>query len=234
MLKKIIKKNIGYWRYFYSRIYISLLSDGRYLLPYDIYHVSLRVDKSSTYTEDVKNLGTETADRWSRDGCGIASIKSAIISLKKKYQNDFILPSVAMMSELGISSGGYLKGVGWIHKYLSNIAVEHNLKSNCRAYESYITICMEILKKRIPIASVTYRFRGGDRVPDSDGNYKILGKGGHLIIVKGFEVQRHKIVKFMIDDPQNILLEDNKCSDEWVDIYKFEKSFSNKVIYVWD
>jgi hypothetical protein len=80
------------------------------------------------------------------------------------------------MSDLGIASFGYLKGVVWIHKYLSNIATENNLKSNCVTYESYVAICMEILKERVPITSVTYRFRGGDRVLDSEGHYKILEK----------------------------------------------------------
>ncbi|MFA6282736.1 MAG: hypothetical protein WC633_01250 [Desulfurivibrionaceae bacterium] len=232
-MKNFIKKTLGFFRWFAARLRLIGIKDGIYRLPFPIYHSSLRIDRSKTYDDDVRQFGKEVADRWSRDGCGIASIKCAITSHKRRTDSNFGLPSVATMAEVGVASGGYLNNVGWIHRYLVELAREVGLLSKNVVFEHHLCLCDAVRREQMPIASVTYRFRGGEEVVDASGKTRRLGKGGHLVVITGFVWKGGRCDGFLIDDPQDLVLVDDDCSTQIVSVGDFEKSYSKKAIYVW-
>ena len=232
-MKKLVHQILGRIRDRLAYLFLRNLKPGVYMLSYPIHHVSLQPTCSSTYLDDVNQYGSAIADRWSRDACGIASLKIAIESLKRIDNPAFMLDSISNLSENANKAGAYIDPIGWKHKSLIKIAEKFGLHGSNFVEESHFNICKNILSDKIVIASVTLYFKGGETVI-RNGKEEKKPKGGHLIILKGFKWEDNKCAGFFYDDCQDQVLLDNDNSNAFVNISDFLNSYSDKVIYIWN
>ncbi|MFZ2619922.1 MAG: C39 family peptidase [Alphaproteobacteria bacterium] len=232
-LRSSLVKLRGYARKVRVVAQSMLIKNGAYYVNFPVVHVSLRPEISPVFGQDVAQFGQAVATRWSQDGCGIAAMSCAITSIKRIQQPHFRLPSIAQLAEATQQKGGYLKNVGWIHRALIALAQEYGLCAASFIYESPHAICMELLSNKLAIVSVTLYFKGGRPYVKPDGQESVRAKGGHLVVVKGFEWKDGRCTGFYVDDSQHLTLAENAESSEFVDIERFTASYSNKAIYVW-
>ncbi len=232
-MKEIVHKILGSIRNILASLILKNLKSGVYWVSYPVYHTSLQPACSSTYIDDVKLYGSSIADRWARDACGIASLKIAIESIKRVDNHSFSLSSISTLSEMAKKDGAYIDTIGWKHKSLISIAKKYGLSGSNFVEEGHLSICANILKNRIVIASVTLYFRGGKTIVNN-GIAKKLPKGGHLIVLKAFKWENGKCAGFIYDDCQDEILRDNAVSESFVSISDFSNSYSGKVIYIWN
>lgn len=232
MIKTAIHRSYSTWRFIRDWLRTRWLRDGDHLLPFPVYHATLQPDLSDTYQAEVNLFGEAIARRWSRDGCGVAAIKSAVMSANSYAGRPHILPNISELSEMLYQSGAYRDKIGWIHRNLANFAKGQGLRSENYAGENVVGLCAAICRGRIPIVSVTLYFRGGEP-PIESPESPPRPKGGHLVVLKGFRWNRGKCLGFFVDDSQNTSLREGMASEEFVGIERFNRSFSNKAVYVW-
>lgn len=232
-MKVLIHRTLGSIRSISALWSLRSLKAGTYILPYKVYHISLQPACSSTFIADVEHYGMDIAKKWSRDACGIASLKIAVESIKRTENPIYQLDTISALSENAVINGAYVDSIGWKHKSLIQLAEKHGLRGVNFVEENIISICQKILENKIVIASVTLYFKGGEKII-TNGHEKFLPKGGHLIVLKGFKWNGNSCDGFLYDDCQDVNLHDYAESPSYIDIEKFKKSYSGKVIYLWE
>ena len=120
--------------------------------------------------ENFQAEGFETwseAQSWTKRICGLACLKMAIAQVK--HQN---IPLKHLLDQ-GLAVGGYMKGVGWIHQGLVEIAGQYGIDGSCRSIGQKVQVIDEALdQNRLVIASVSC-------------GYNPKKKGGHLVLMIG-------------------------------------------------
>jgi predicted double-glycine peptidase len=110
---------------------------------------------------------------WQKIGCGIASLAMLI----NYYEPDRV--TVDNLLAEGIASGAYLKGAGWIHKGLADLAKEHgfaggNTDLSSASMDTAFRSLSEALEEGPVIASVYYTFDPLSPIP-------------HLVVINGID-----------------------------------------------
>jgi len=132
---------------------------------------------------------------WVERACGVACLKMCIDALGGPHR------SLIEWARLGVQRGGYLirttedgvaQEIGWIHKNLAGMAVEAGLHAVAKD-ASVEEICDLIREDSLVIVSISYE-AGDDRLP-------ITKKGGHLMVVVGFEKDDEKILAMYVNNP---------------------------------
>jgi hypothetical protein len=214
-----------------SKFRLRLIGDGTYDVPVKFYHRSLQPARCADYQESMEKYGSEISEKWSRDGCGIASSVIAVDSILRSHPDSVPLPSITSLCE-DFRERAYIPGIGWSHRGLVEFAQGFGLQSFNEPNESVESICRMITLGWTPITSVTLYFRGGETYTDGAGNTKMRGKGGHLVVITGFKIADARIDGFFVDDCQNISKNDGDESIEYIKIKNFINSYSNKAIYI--
>jgi len=228
--KKIASIARGKLRTRSAKSFISNLDNGDYLIDIPIYHKSLQPLCSATFADASDRYGVDTAEKWSRDGCGIASATIIMDSVRRSITSHTLAPSVTHLCEL-YRETAYIPGIGWSHKGLVDFGKDFHLDAFNEPNDNVYSLCKAILDDWIPIVSVTLYFKGGQKFITEEGEELVKGKGGHLVVIKGFQILKKEITGFFVDDCQHPTLKDDEHSEEFVDIKKFNASYSGKTIY---
>jgi UDP-N-acetylmuramoylalanine--D-glutamate ligase len=107
---------------------------------------------------------------WKRRACGIVALKSVFSFW------DAATPSIDALIKKGVDSGAYLRGIGWRHQGLADIAARHGFKacaldwSSLQKEKAFQNI--SAAAKHAPVIASIYK----DFIPK---------KGGHLIVITG-------------------------------------------------
>lgn len=117
--------------------------------------------------QDIKN------PRWQKEGCGIASLAMVI----NFYKPNTV--SVAKLLDQAISSGAYLKNIGWKHKELSAVAKTYGL-----AEKSYD---LGKLSNSTAFAQFLDFLKSGPVVVSVHNKFDPKATLGHIVVVTGFE-----------------------------------------------
>jgi len=207
------------------------LPDGEHRSTVPILHRSLRPHLSRDYEAAAQIVGDEVASKWAADGCGIAAITAAVDSVLVSHGVTTRLPAVTLACETH-RSHAYRPGVGWIHRGLVDFAQSYGLQSFNDAEDSIPSIARRIIDGWLAIASVTLHFRGGQPFQRSDGSTGVRGKGGHLVVLSGVNVEAGQVTGFLVDDAQDVALADDEISTTIVPVKEFAASYSGKTIYL--
>ncbi|HYK91860.1 MAG TPA: alanine racemase [Acidobacteriota bacterium] len=118
----------------------------------------------------------------------------------------------------GIEIQGHIEGVGWIHTKVAELAREQSVESFCREGLSINQLCRKLLEDRLVLASVNPGFQQGeDKKP----------RGGHFVIVYGFEWDGGKCAGFYVYDMLN-----SAGGEGFVSADAFRRAFSGRAIFV--
>ncbi|WP_263081190.1 C39 family peptidase [Endozoicomonas sp. Mp262] len=143
----------------------------------------------------------EEAESWTKRICGLACLKMVIARITGE-----VVPLKALL-EQGLAVDGYMKGVGWIHQGLLDVASEYGISGLCQSVGTELGIIDDELEKnRLVIASVSCGFN-----PEK--------KGGHLVLIIGIH-----------DDGYIIHHPSSEEGEQWshyrIDRARFLQSFS--------
>lgn len=110
---------------------------------------------------------------WQMQGCGVASLAMEI---------DFFKPKTASVMKLlkeGLSSGAYVKNVGWSHQGLADLAEKYGLEGKVHDFSK--------LKKDMAFAELADSLSGGPVIASIYNKFNPKSTLGHLIVVTGFD-----------------------------------------------
>jgi Peptidase_C39 like family len=205
--------------------------DGDYFLDYNVYHRSLQKTISSDLARNLAQYGDSVVNKWSSDGCGIASMTIAIDSLRRVQRQHLIMPSVVHLCET-YREKAYILGVGWTHKGLVDFAKDYHMESYNIPTDQVVNIANQIIQNWLAIVSVTLYFRGGQAAVRDDGSEFTRSKGGHLVVLNGVRVKNNQVAGFFVVDCQHLTRIDDSTEYDFVGIDAFLASYSGKTIYV--
>lgn len=152
----------------------------------------------------------ETALRWAPRACGIVCLKSVISALAERE-----VPNISDLLHRVRNSGGFKRGVGWIHRALAEEARRYGIKATTWRVTCLQQLTERLLENDLALASVAVGFEGG--------------KGGHLVVVKGFcTSSKSEIGWLLIDHPSSE--ESYEHQDLWIEGEKFLDHFSGNII----
>lgn len=132
--------------------------------------------------------------KWSKKACAICSMKMVMGFSNKKH----LEVEVGQLIEEALKIDGYLRGIGWKHKSISNLAKKYGLKLGfIKKFPKTIEGKSKWLKKledgiingKPVMASVYYKL-----------NKK---NGGHVVVVNGIRKNGKIILGYHIQDPDD-------------------------------
>lgn len=134
-----------------------------------------------------REFGTDDIEEycfWCSRSCAIACLKMCIETLAKPEQP---LSMIELIRQ-GLAAGGYifrkeqgkLVNPGWIYQPLINVGLSYGIKGQIYKTLSIEDICSLLLTGALVIASVSNEIGERDDTP-------ITRKGGHVVLVHGFE-----------------------------------------------
>ncbi|MDP0562640.1 MAG: C39 family peptidase [Candidatus Endonucleobacter sp. (ex Gigantidas childressi)] len=109
----------------------------------------------------------EDAKSWTKRICGLACLKMVIAKVTNQT-----VPLKSLLDQ-GLAVGGYMKGVGWIHQGLVDVASQYGIIGECQSIDDELELIDKALDSgKLVIASVSCGF---DQKK----------KGGHLVLIIG-------------------------------------------------
>ncbi len=179
------------------------------------------------YFDQDKNGGKtkKEAELWSKNGCGMACLKM-VLSYQGKGRS-VKGEEKCTISELGrmcISYGGYtpnketLDGL-FYSPFLRFIKQEFGLDGKIISTMILQDILKELSDKNFVIASVTPEIRNQDKKP--------LKKGGHLILITGYDLERQVLYFHNPSDPKK------DKNYRQISFSIFNKFFANRGIIIY-
>ncbi len=111
----------------------------------------------------------EEAGSWTKRICGLACLKMVIARITGK-----VVP-LKILLEKGLAVNGYMKGIGWIHQGLLDVASQYGITGQCQSIGAELEVIDTALQQnQLVIASVSCGFN-----PKK--------KGGHLVLIIGMQ-----------------------------------------------
>ncbi len=191
-------------------------------MPFSIPFYTQRVTEESWKADGF--LDFQEGLSWEMRGCGIASLRMIVDGFLQQAGESYCEKQGTMIHK-GLKKEAYKQGVGWIHQGLAEMAGEYGLLGVANRGKNAADVAAEIEKGKPCIVSVSPRFAGGK--PDENGNP--YGKGGHLVVAYGCELDEEgEPVAFLIHHPSCFL--EYNWPRHWVSIEDFDASFSGNYI----
>lgn len=174
------------------------LANGTYMTKYAVPHSSERCGR--------KEFGAKNEEEynyWWQEACGIDSLRMITEAIKPTQGS---LPTLFEQIQQAIQENAYLQyekddqivRVGWIHDKLIEIANKkqiHGYSANLSAN----AICKAITINKLVIASI---YRPFARFIDENAERK--KRGGHLVVIKGFEWNNGQCTGLFVNDPYDL------------------------------
>lgn len=187
-----------------AKRHLKSLHDGEYTIknvPYQCQFASPALakdilEKRIQASEDPqwKVFGYKTpkeSEYWAWRQCGICCIKMALEHYGKHPG------TVANLTKQGVELGGYnIKAdQGWYYKPLAALLRLYGLRANVAPYLSAEQLAHNVSNGKLAIISVNPEIIRGDKKITN------FSKSGHLVLVVGVKIERHKIVGVQISNP---------------------------------
>ena len=135
------------------------------------------------------NQRKETKNKkWAHRTCAICSLKMVMAWKNKKLEK---IPVMTLVKE-GLKVDGYLKGIGWKHQVIVDLAkkygvkmgfVKNFFKSKAQKKNGLVFINKKLTSRKPVLASMLYRV------------------DGHVIVVNGFRKNLSRVTGYFIQDP---------------------------------
>lgn len=138
---------------------------------------------------DTKSEKGKINSHWASRTCAICSLK---MLLSFKNQEHMGLPVMALVKE-ALAIDGYIKGIGWKHQALVDLAAKRKIKmgrgffKEAEKKKGLRILENSLLRGKPAIASVFFKFNPKN--------------GGHMIVVRGIKKQGRDVLGFYIQDP---------------------------------
>lgn len=244
LTKRFDKRRLAYAvRNFKDYLALLKLSDGSYRIrdrvayycQFASPHLTKDIlEKKISATEDPKwqSFGFSTPEQyefWSWRACAIMCVKMVLDTISDTNGNT----EVRYLIEKGVQLGGYvafdeqgsLVDKGWYYLPLINLSKEYGVGGEIFPYLSFPTICAQILNKHFFVASVDPKIIRGDQDRPKSG------KGGHLVLVHGFEWMSGRCVGFYIHNPSG--KKDETRENVFVPMELFAEAFGRRGFTLW-
>ncbi|HWS82868.1 MAG TPA: C39 family peptidase [Ktedonobacteraceae bacterium] len=149
-----------------------------------------------------RDYGTEDVEEylfWHRRACGIACLKMCLEALTTQPQ----FPTMIELIRKGVDLGGYIVhneqgefvDFGWYYQPLVKLGEDYGLHGHvCRTLTTD-EMCTYLAAGSLVIASVSYEI--GER----DADMPITKRGGHLVLVHGFEWSEQGCQALLVHNP---------------------------------
>ncbi len=113
------------------------------------------------------------AKHWTKRICGLACLKMVIAKITGQ------VVTLNTLLQQGLAADGYMKGVGWIHQSLADVAYHHyGIRADCQSIGASLDPIEEALgQNTLVIASVSCGFK-----PEK--------KGGHLVVILAMDKEQ--------------------------------------------
>lgn len=147
-------------------------------------------------------------DTWQGRSCGIASLAMVLDYYGKPCDLNKLIRTA-------LKKDGYIKGVGWKHQVIVDIAKDMGLDSK-RTEEDKIENLIQALNKEEPvIISIHKNFDPAE--------------GGHLAVLCGYYLANNELVGFYVNDP---IGPQYKHKYQLVETDEFIKGWKKRAIYI--
>ncbi len=191
-------------------------------IPFIIPFYTQRVTEESWKADGFSDL--QEGMSWQMRGCGIASLRMIIDGFLQREGKPCCEKQGEMIRK-GLSREAYKPGVGWIHQGLAEMAEEYGVSGEAHRGKKAQDVAVALGAGKPCMLSVSPRFAGGK--PDDNG--VPYGKGGHLVVTYGCELDgAEEPVAFLVHHP-SCFLEYNWAA-HWIPIEEFHASFSGNYI----
>jgi hypothetical protein len=149
-----------------------------------------------------RDYGTEDIEEylfWCSRACGIACFKMSLEALTTLPR----LPTMIQLIRQGVALGGYivhneqgaLVDLGWFYQPLVNLGENYGLHGHvCKTF-TIDEICSYLATGSLVIASVS------PEIGERDTDTPITKRGGHLVLVHGFEWSQQGCKAFLVHNP---------------------------------
>ena len=178
----------------------------RVLAPYNVPFYTQR-------TTDFRAEGyfsEEEALYWQPRGCGIASLRMIIDGIRTSQGKNCVEPQGTMIYK-GLERHAYVEELGWIHRGLVDLAKDYDIEGESHRKASVEDVIQAINHGMLCMASVSVLFNQEKR-------------GGHLIVVKGYETENGKVCNLIVNHPSSN--EKYNWENYSVSLEHFRNSFS--------
>ena len=160
---------------------------------------SQRLTETNYQAEGFETI--EDARSWTQRICGLACLKMVIAK-----KTDQVIPLKTLLDQ-GLAVDGYMRGIGWIHQGLADVAKQYGITALCQSIGDKLDIIDQALGRgELVIASVSCGFN-----PEK--------KGGHLVLIVGAKADG-----FIIHHPSSE--EDEQWQHHFISKDKFKQCFS--------
>jgi hypothetical protein len=147
-------------------------------------------------------------DKWRDRSCGIVSLAMLL-----DYYNISVNPDVLI--KLGLENKGYIKGVGWNHQAICDLAIHFGLLAY-RTEDDQTENILSALDRSEPVILSIYK----------DWSPKC---GGHIVVCNGYYVSEDELLGFYVNDPIGASY---KHKDKFIPLAKFMTGWKKRAIYV--
>lgn len=139
------------------------------------------------------NQKEDTHDKkWTHRTCAICSLKMVLVWKNKKLEK---LPVMKLVNE-GLKLDGYMKGVGWEHKTLVDLAGQHGVRMSF--VEKFFRTKTQKTKG---LGMINKKLAAGEPVLVSVFYKFNKENGGHVVVLYGLRKNKNKITGYFIQDP---------------------------------
>lgn len=192
---------------------LSSLSPGWYRfpkkLPYypqfaspELIYSYIHEDFDGRYDPRWRDYGTEDIEEylfWCRRACGIACLKMSIEALTTQPQ---LLTMIELIRQ-GLTLGGYivhneqgeLVNLGWFYQPLVKLGEDYGLHGHVYKTLTLDEMCSHLAAGSLVIASVS------PEIGERDTDMGITKRGGHLVLVHGFEWSQQGCKALLLHNP---------------------------------
>lgn len=178
-----------------------------------------------------KNMGEqgfedhEEAVFWSKRMCALACLQMVLGAFAK----DRPVPSLAQLLDKGLAQGAYLRGAGWIHQGVVDMAADFGMRGFCESIgHDAQKLASYIEAGSIVLASVTPDFKGGEQYRAPDGTRRHRARGGHIVVLYGMQKDdaTGTVASFRVHHPH--YRADLEYAARDISVSSFLDSFSDK------
>lgn len=128
--------------------------------------------------------------KWAHRTCAICSLKMVMAWKNKKLEK---IPVITLVKK-GLKADGYLKGIGWKHQGIIDLAKKHGVKM------AFIkNFFKSKAQKKKGLGMLNKKLATGEPVLASM-RYKTTG---HVVVVIGLRKNTNKITGYFIQDPDS-------------------------------
>lgn len=190
-------------------------------LAWDIFEEGLDAENDPNWARSGAGTPQEYA-YWVMRACGIACVKMCVEGFGgvKRSMMDWVQRGLAEEGYLIVEKDGKRVERGWIHGKLARLMELEGLKSTA-APATLGEIETMLRAGCLAIASVSYEL---------GTLYPVTFKGGHLVVVRGMDIENGRVCTVYINNPSGRLpaLQDNAT----IPAERFEAAYTGRVIRV--